>query len=125
MGGILLFMLIFIGAAAAIITSILAWRLKNSALFYVSIALTGIMLFYELYNIKWIISLFKFDFLWGMIHLMFIAIPVFFLIKYATDKADSGFDGAKTGAPVSQEYLDEIINAPDEEIDFEEGLDLK
>ncbi|MEO9531443.1 MAG: hypothetical protein ABJG68_14160 [Crocinitomicaceae bacterium] len=125
MGGILLFMLIFIGATAAILLSVLAWRLKNSSLFYVAIGATGIMLIYELYNIKWIISLFKHDFMFGMLHLMFLAIPIFFLIKYATDNANSGFDGAKTGAPVSQEYLDEIINAPDEDIDFEDGLDLK
>jgi hypothetical protein len=125
MGVILLFMLIFIGATAAIVVSVLAWRLKNRALFYLALVLTGLILCYELYNIRWVISLFQADFLWGMIHLMFIAIPVFFLIKYATDKATDSFDGGKTGAPVTEAYLDEIINSPDEEIDFEEGLDLK
>ena len=125
MGGLLLFMMIFIVAAGAIVLSVLAWRLKNQTLFYVAIAVTCLIVFYEVYNIKWIISLFSYDFVWGMLHLMFIAIPVFFLIKYATDNADASFDGGKTGAPVSQEYLDDIINAPDEDIDFEDGLDLK
>lgn len=41
------------------------------------------------------------------------------------DTPSEGFDGSTPTGAVTEEYLDEVINAPEEDIDFEDGLDLR
>jgi len=53
------------------------------------------------------------------INLSFVIIPVFFLIKSKQTIKTSSLDGLTSEGEVTDQYLDDIINAPDEEIDYE------
>lgn len=61
-------------------------------------------------------------------------IPIAFQVKYIQDtqpksteidSSSTSFDGASSGGEVTEEYLDEVINAPDEEINFDDEYDLR
>lgn len=54
-----------------------------------------------------------------------VGIPIYFLIQSKLKSSNQSFDEASNSGPVTQEYLDEIINAPEEEINFEDDLNLK
>lgn len=60
-----------------------------------------------------------------LIFATFLVIPIIFLVKAKQDKPADAFDGSTATGAVTEDYLDEIINAPDEEIDFEDGVDLR
>lgn len=63
--------------------------------------------------------------MWFLIQMSFIVCPIYFLIQAKSNPANTSFDGSEASGKVTEDYLDEIINSPDEEIDFEEDLDLK
>jgi hypothetical protein len=122
--------LFYIGGALNILFSVLAWRLKNQAFFIITCVLTGLLVIYMGFNFLEIMDAARFSPVFFFLHLMFIGLPVFFVIKYFQDQkkvgqASDGLDGAHQGGEVTEEYLDEVINSPDEEIDFSEGVDLR
>jgi magnesium-transporting ATPase (P-type) len=130
MGFLLGQILVFLCGIAAIVFSALTWRLKKDIFFYLGLGFTAIYSFYAIYNYKFIVSLFnQRDILFLMFNLAFIVIPVYFLISSKLQgregNTDKGIDGIQEGGPVTEEYLDEIINSPDEEVDFEDDYDLK
>ena len=123
-------LLFYLGGALNILFSVLAWRLKSQAFFIVTCVISGLMLIYMGFNFLEIIDSASFDPVFFFMNLLFIGLPIFFIIKYFQDinkskRPSSGFDGANEGGPVTEEFLDEVINAPDEEIDFSEGVDLR
>ncbi|MEX1002959.1 MAG: hypothetical protein WDZ35_12650 [Crocinitomicaceae bacterium] len=126
MGFLLVTILVLICGIAAILFSILAWRLNNQTFFILGIIALGIYLIYFFVHFHWNIQLLlSGNAITILINLAFIGLPIFFLIKSQLKKEQNSFDGGEGGGPVTQEYLDEIINAPDEEIDFEDDLNLK
>jgi hypothetical protein len=126
MGILLLQIFVFADGILAILFSVLAWRLKQNVFFILGIVFTAIYLIYAIIN---------YEFLWGLLqsgshvfvifNAAFIILPILFLVKSKTDKPPKSLDGIEANGAVTEEYLDSIINAPDEEVDFEDGLDLK
>lgn len=126
MGILLVQIFVFLCGISAIVFSILAWRLKKDIFFYLGIGFTAIYCIYAAYNIEFLMSLLNYgDMLFLLFNLSFIIIPAYFLISSKINSKDSSFDEAKAGGPVTEEYLDEIINSPEEEVDFEDDYDLK
>ena len=126
MGVLVVQIMVFICGLMAILFSILAWRLRNDVYFYLGIAFTGIFIIYGVYNYLFLWSQWlSGNVVFVLFNLAFVGLPIFFLIKAKTPTSNSSLDGVKSGGPVTEEYLDEIINSPDEEIDFEDGLNLK
>ena len=120
------FLLEFLFALAALIVAIIAWRDKNKTLFIIACCLLGVELLIILSYWRWLYLLAGFSPMFLILQLAAILLPGFFIIKYLVDKPkNTALDGAEQGAPVTEEYLDSIINAPDEDIDFEEDLYLK
>jgi len=120
------FLLEFIFALAATICAIIAWREKNKTLLIIACVLLGLELLIILSYWRWLYWIAGFSVIFLILQLTAILLPGFFIIKYFVDKpSNNAIDGAEAGAPVTEEYLDSIINAPDEDIDFEEDLDLK
>ncbi|MBD3639203.1 MAG: hypothetical protein HUJ25_17740 [Crocinitomicaceae bacterium] len=113
-------------AVASMILSILSWRLKSNPLFIAGAICTGLMFLIVIANFDVVkeIILYR-DIIPMIFFLVLLGFPIFFLIKAKTDKPPSSFDGSTAGGKVTEDYLDEIINAPDEDIDFEDGIDLK
>ena len=111
---------------AAIIFSILAWRLRNHGYFMTGIVLTGIVALIEIWQyelIYWMIRMQNILVL--LLFFSFIGVPAYFLIMAKQKKTNDSFDGIGSGGQVTTEYLDKIINSEDEEIDYEEDLDLR
>ena len=126
MGILLAQMMVFICGILAILFSILAWRLKNDVFFYLGAGFTFIILVYLTVYYDFFLGLLESgNTLFVMINVAFVAIPVYFLIQSKMHSKHQSLDGINTKGPVTQEYLDEIINAPDEEIDYEDGINLK
>ena len=122
--------LFYVGGALNILFSVLAWRLKNQVFFILTCVLTGLLVIYMGFNFLEIMDAARFSPVYFFIHIIFIGLPVFFVIKYFQDQKkfgqpSTGLDGAYEGGPVTEEYLDEVINSPDEELDFSEGVDLQ
>ena len=127
---ILYVMLFFLGGGAGILFSVLAWRLKNEVFFILSVIVCGLMIIYIAYNFLDIISMVKFSPVMFLLHLVFIGLPIFFIVKYFQDKNKHGgdhsdIDDDQNSGAVTDQYLDEIINSADEDLDFGEGIDLR
>jgi hypothetical protein len=118
------------GGAARILFSVLAWRLKNEVFFILSCVTTSLMLIYIIYTFADIADSVRYDPVFFLIHLLFIGLPIFFIVKYFQDKNKIGapsasLDGAENGGPVTEEFLDDVINSPEEDLDFSDGVDLR
>ena len=120
------FLLFLLLGTAAIIFSILAWRLKNNVHFVIGICCTSLILLICLFNYDLVVYLFLREEIFGILFFAtFLVIPIIFLVKAKQNKPSESFDGSQATGAVTEDYLDEIINAPDEEIDFEDGVDLR
>lgn len=116
----------FVIGFVAIFFSVMAARTREQNHFIVGAIATGIVI---------LIALFKWDLVYFMIMtrdvfslLVFgacIIIPIIFLVKTQQTKVNNSFDGSEANGPVTEEYLDEVINAPDEDIDFDKDYDLR
>lgn len=115
-GPLIAILLIFIVGIGGLLFSILSWRLKNQTLFYLAIGCIGIQVIYFIVNFEYMYYLLQHSetAIWGIAYLTFIFLPVFFLVQAKT-KPNSG----NTDTDVTDAFLDEIINADDEEIDYE------
>lgn len=119
------FLIEFIFALAAVICAILGWRQKNKTLIIIASVLLGIELLIILSFWRWLLWIAGFDTIFFILQFLAIALPIFFIIMFLVEKPkNESLDGVSAAGPVTEEYLDDIINAPDEEIDFEEDLDL-
>lgn len=124
-GEMLVMLLIFICGFAAMLFSILAYRLKKDVFFYLGLGCTAIILVYAVINYAYFYLLLFDNLLLFFIYLTFLVLPIYFLILAKTEKPPESFDGSTSTGKVTQAYLDEVINAPDEEINYEEDLDLR
>jgi hypothetical protein len=111
-----LFILSFILGTAAILFSILAWRLKTEVMFWLAAGFTGILLLIIAISFELMLALFSFEktLFQGVLISSFLIIPICFIIasKLKPDKLHSDSD-------VTDEYLNDIINSEDEDINFE------
>ncbi|MCH2235121.1 MAG: hypothetical protein MK078_12785 [Crocinitomicaceae bacterium] len=105
------FLLIYVFGLAGIILSIIGQRTKNKTLIYVSIAPVAFCLLFLVVYRDMFISMISNGEIEGFILASFIVIPAIFWVMFL-QKID-----IKQGAPVTNDYLDEIINSEDE---FEE-----
>jgi energy-coupling factor transporter transmembrane protein EcfT len=114
-------------SVAALIVSLIAWRQKSKPLYITGWILVGIMILMTIANFRVIRLIFIYnDFQSLLILAVILFLPAIFLIKYSSDKPiDSSLDGGTAGGAITEEYLDEIINSPEEDIDYEEDLDLR
>lgn len=90
------------------------------------VVLTGIVVLIEIWQyqlIYWMIRMQNIFVL--LLFFSFIGVPAYFLIMAKQKKTNDSFDGVGNGGQVTTEYLDKIINSEDEEIDYEEDLDLR
>ena len=131
MFGILpLLLLSFIFGAGSIIFSILAWRLKAEVMFWFGVGFTGIMLLIIGVNFKELIDMLFYPdaAIFSVLIFSCLIIPAGFLIAAKlkptrgagmalTDDYVGGAEG--NSGEVTQEYLDSIINSPDEDIKFD------
>ena len=117
MGVLLGFILLFLGGIGAIIFSLLAHRLKENIYFILGCVFTGLVLLYILFNWEYIWYMLQSgpSALFGLVILSFVAIPVVFLILSKQKNPSGSGDSDLT----DDAFLDEIINAEDEEIDYE------
>ena len=120
MGTLLGMVMIFMAGIAGIIFSILAQRLKQEIFFILGCVTSAIVLIYIIWNFQW---------WWAMINsadgafmaliiLSFLVIPIIFLVQ--SKQAVGSNDG---DSDVTVDFLEEVINSEDEEIDFEDDLD--
>lgn len=111
---------------AAIIFSILAWRLKANVHFIIGVCCTSLILLICIFNYDIVVYMFLSQEFFGILFFAtFLVIPIIFLVKAKQGNPTDSFDGSKATGAVTEDYLDEIINSPDEEIDFEDGVDLR
>lgn len=122
--------LYFILGFAALLMGILAWRLKEQVYFIIGWILIGLMGVMAVVYWRFV------EFMIRDVNIFLIVIlgsllgfPIYFLIQSKLGNKNTGgssnIDGSTAGGAVTEEYLDEIINSADEDIDFEEDLDLK
>ena len=112
--------LVFLGGICGIIFSILAWRLRKNIFFYLALGFLVIYLIYAAFNYEYLLTIFySGNYILLFLNLSFIIIPVFFLIKSKQSMKNATLDGLTSEGKVTDQYLDGIINAPDEEVDFE------
>lgn len=113
----------FLSGFLAILFSVLAWRLRSNVFFILGVICTSIVLLIAIFSFKYIGRMLKNqDFFYLLFFASLLGLPVFFLIKSKLPTENNSLDGSSASGAVTPEYLDEIINAPDEEIDFEDGL---
>ena len=125
MGILLALLLIIICGLFALIFSVLAWRLKNEIYFYIGLVATIIIIIYSAINYLYLYSLLHLSIPFFIIHIAFLIFPIYFLIQAKKNTKSSNLEDVDPSGTVTDTYLDEVINAPDEEIDFEEDLDLR
>ncbi len=125
LGALFVFLLVVLCGFAAILFSVFAWRLNNDIFFYLGLICTSILIIYAAINYEHLYYLMINSTMWFLIQMSFIVCPIYFLIQAKTNSPNNSFDGSEASGKVTEDYLDEIINSPDEEIDFEEDLDLK
>lgn len=128
-------MFIFIFGAASIIVSAVASRTRNKGLFITAWILIGLNLMLMLGILEFLEWFMKERNMFMLIILFcLLFIPIAFQVKYIQDtqpksteidSSSTSFDGASSGGEVTEEYLDEVINAPDEEINFDDEYDLR
>jgi uncharacterized membrane protein YfcA len=112
--------LVFSIGICAIIFSVLAWRLRKNILFILGLIFSTVYLIYAVLNHEFLLSLLLLgDYIFFVLNLSFIVVPVYFLISSKQSMKASTLDGLTPDGKVTDQYLDDIINAPDEEIDFE------
>jgi hypothetical protein len=126
-----IFLFGFIVGGGAIAFSVIAWRTRNETWFWVGVGFLATMLIIIAVNIKllmWMFTAGSGATLYALVIFACAIIPVAFLIaaktkpSYGTgSELTDDYVGGSTGnsGPVSQEYLDEIINSPDDEIKFD------
>ena len=125
LGELMVLILVLVCGLLALLFSIFAWRHKKDVHFYIGLIATAIVVIYSAINYQYILNLMVDNIVLFILHLSFIVIPTYFLIQSKIDKPVNSLDGSDASGQVSESYLDEVINAPDEEIDFEEDLDLR
>lgn len=102
------FLLIFILGPAGIILSAIGQRTRNKTLMFISLGPTALtLLILGIYH-EMVLIMLKNGNVMGFVYASFIIIPIIFWITYL-QKVDS-----KTGAIVTNDYLDEIINSEDD-----------
>jgi hypothetical protein len=108
------FVAVFLLAIPAFIFSILAWRLRTAAMFWLGVVSSGAILVLYFYEIEFLISCFSSidSMTTGVFFLALFGIPLFFLINSKMAKSSTNED-------ITDDYLNSIINEKDEEIDFE------
>ncbi|MBI3135257.1 MAG: hypothetical protein HYZ14_11340 [Bacteroidetes bacterium] len=99
----------------AFIFSILSWRLRTDVMFWLGVVFTSFLVLYTFVKIELVLYLIlNIDtFLYGLIILAFIGIPVYFLISSKLSKPGNG------DTDVTDDYLTRIIESDDEDIDYE------
>lgn len=126
MGGeLFVTLLVVICGFLALLFSIFAWRLRQDVHFYLGLIFTSILVIYAAINYQHLFFMMINNTMWFMIQMAFIGFPIFFLIQSKMSLPNESLDGSEATGKVTEAYLDEVINAPDEEIDFEEDLDLR
>jgi hypothetical protein len=108
------FILTFFLSIPAFLFTILAWRLRTPVLFWLGVIFTGFIFLLYIFEIEFIISCFTHidSMLLGVFFLALLGVPVFFLISSKIKKSSGDDD-------VTDDYLNSIINSPDEDIDLE------
>ena len=124
-GELIVLLLVVICGFAALLFSVFAWRLRKDVFFYLGLFFTGILVIYAAINYEHLLFTMINNTIWFLIQMAFIGFPIFFLIQSKMNLANNSLDGSSATGQVTEAYLDEVINAPDEEIDFEEDLDLR
>lgn len=111
----LLFYGIIVGILA-LVFSILHWRLKTPILFTLGVVFSTLVLVIYLFNVELFIELFsnQDSILTGVILLIFLILPAGFLIASKTKSTNP-----ITESEVTDDYLNEIINSEDENIEFD------
>lgn len=111
----LFYLAIFVLGITGMILSIIAQRTKNKTILFVSIAPVALTVLIVFLYREMFIYLFETGNIFGFIIAAFIIVPVIFWIMFL-QKIDN-----PTGQPVTNDYLDEIINSDevyeDEEYD--------
>ena len=105
------FLFIYVFGLAGIVLSILGQRMNNKTLIYVSIAPVVICLLILLAYREMFFAMLNNGEIGGFLLASFILVPAIFWFLFL-QKVDN-----KQGAPVTNDYLDQIINSED---DFEE-----
>lgn len=104
---------IFLLGIAALILSLMSWRIRTKALFWWGTGLSILL---------WVYSLYNFEFTWFFItnrDMLLFSIPIvcvhilplFFLFSSRLSKSGTGDE-----SDVTDSFLDEIINGPDSEV---------
>ncbi|MCB9223331.1 MAG: hypothetical protein H6582_04055 [Crocinitomicaceae bacterium] len=126
MGFLFAQILVFTCGILAILFSVISWRLKSDVFFYLGAAFTLILVIYMGFNYEFLLDQINSgNMLFVLFNAAIVGIPIYFLIQSKLKSSNQSFDEASNSGPVTQEYLDEIINAPEEEINFEDDLNLK
>lgn len=126
MGGeLFVLLMVVVCGFAALLFSILAWRIKKDVFFYLGLVFTSVLVIYAAINYEHLLYQMLNDTLLFMIQMSFIGFPIFFLIQSKMNPENTSLDGSQSTGQVTEAYLDEVINAEDEEIDFESEMDLK
>jgi hypothetical protein len=123
-------LLSFIVGAGAISFSVIAWRTRNETWFWCGVGFLAVMLIIVAVNIKILMWMFMSGdmTIYTIVIFACVVVPVGFLIASKTNPSygtggeiTDDYIGGSTGnsGPVTQEYLDEIINSPDDEIKFD------
>ncbi|UKN02763.1 hypothetical protein K6119_04440 [Paracrocinitomix mangrovi] len=118
---------ILILGVAAILTSILGWRLKEKSLTVIAIVALGVQMIFYFASFQTVLFLILFsNFFMLFVFASLIIIPVIFIIKSYDDKpvVTEEIDGPVINGQPTQEYLDNIINGPDEDLNLEDDYDL-
>ena len=106
--------------------SIMAARTREQNHLIVGAIATAIVLLITLFNWKDALYMLQNRDIFSLLFFgSFVIIPIIFLIKSQQSIKNQSFDGSTAGGPVTEEYLDEVINAPDEDIDFDKDYDLR
>jgi len=109
------FIFILILTIPAIIFSILSWRLRTKVTFWLGVIFTALLALCYIFNLPFFISLVlnPDSFLYGLVFLLTLAIPVYFLVSSKLKKTDNG------DSEITDDYLTKIIESDEEDIDFE------
>ena len=111
-----LFMLSIVIGTLALLFSLLSYRLKTEIMVWLGVAFTGILLIIDTLNFDTIVFLFSNQdtIFSGVIIMVCLILPICFLIasKVNPNKLSPDSD-------ITDEYLNDIINSNDENIDFE------
>lgn len=121
------FILYFVFGLAALIISLISAREKRKPLIISGWILVGIMTLMVLTHLPFAQDLFADREFFVLVVLAAIYIlPIVFLTQSLSQKTTTdALDGSAASGAVTEEFLDEVINSPDEEINFEDELDLK